>query len=306
MEKKLNLWIKICFLAYFVVLIAERCISVILTAANNINMFGSNFDKFTYFTVFASMGIFLIFLLLKGRNVFKFKEENPEYQNICIASGILLLSGMVHTHYTIPAVQFVAYGILIAGIVLKTIIMNKNSENRKVLWLSFAYLICFSMAIPVMYHSNIQTHFVFHLYEIAAMLVLVGLFTFLLARFFDEEENLFLLVPAIIMVVLDVILIVWRWQEEINFFVLVAMSLAAILFIVGYILSKQQPKEANEKPAPVVEKVEEKPQPKEEPKPVQNQNPNKGNNNNKGNGKGKKQGGKKSNGKKYSTKGKKQ
>ena len=107
------------------------------------------------------------------------------------------------------------------------------------------------------------------------------------------------------MVVLDVVLIVWRWQEEINFFVLIAMSLAAILFVVGYILSKQQPKEANEKPAPVVEKVEEKPQPKEEPKPVQNQNPNKGNNNNKGNGKGKKQGGKKSNGKKYSTTGKK-
>lgn len=308
MEKKMNLWIKICFLAYFVILITERLISVIMTATSDCDMFAGNYDKFTFVTVFLSLGIFLIFLLLKGRSVFKFKEENPDYKGICIASGILLLSGMVHTQNTIVAIQFVAYAFLIAAILLKTILINKSSDNKKILWLSFAYLICFSMAVPVMYHSNMSTHFVFHLYEIAVTYLLVGLFTFLLVRLFDEEENLFLLVPAIIMVVLDAGLIIWRWQEEINYFVLIFVILSLILFVVGFILLKKGQAPVEEKaskpapaPAPEVKPVEEvKEQPKPENKPKQNPNPNKG-----GNNKGKKSGGKKSDGKKSNKKGKK-
>ena len=155
-KKILNYLINLSFHLYFLILIVERLISVILSFVNGINIFSGLFSTYTYMFVFVSIGAWLIYLLLKCRESIKaifVPNENLPYKDLCIASGIILLSGMVHTEYTISIVQFISYGILILGILLKVIL--NNTANKAMKWLSFAYLVAFSMAIPVMYHSNI-------------------------------------------------------------------------------------------------------------------------------------------------------
>ena len=240
MEKKLNILIKICFILYFVILITERSLSVILSINNGVNLFGSGYHTFTYLTVFLSFVGFLAYFIIKCLNVFKFDEEKPNYTQLCIASGILLLSGMVHTEYTISGIQFAAYGILIVGILLKVILLNLVSKDKPTLWLSFAYLVAFSMAIPVTYPSLMSSHVGFHVLEGITSYLLVGVFTFLMIELFKGKENLFLVIPLIVMLVLDIALIVWRWQEEINYFVLIFASLSLLLFVPGFFVSKRK------------------------------------------------------------------
>ena len=240
--KTFNLLIKLSFYLYFLILIVERALSVSLSFANGVNIFQGGFNIFTYLTVFVSILAFLVYFIWKCRDSFNFKDENPDYTKLCIASGILLLSGMVHTEYTISGIQFASYGILIAGILLRVIMLNSFNENKLLLWFSFSYLVAFSMAIPVMYRTHLGTHVYFHVYEGITSYLLVGLFTLLMVLLFKGVSNLFLIVPFIIMVVLDSFLIAWRWPEEINFFVLIFASLSSVLFIVGFILSKRKVK----------------------------------------------------------------
>ena len=254
MEKShriLNYVINLSFFLYFIILIAERTLSVVFSVVNNVKLYGNGYNAFTYSTIFASVLIWFIFLLIKCRPsiVALFRPKDEELINclpffeLSIASGILLLSGMVHTEYTFSGIQFAAYGILIVGILLRAIIKQAESPNRLILWLSFAYLVAFSMAVPVMYPSVMESYKEFHALEAGTSYVLVGVFTFLLALFFKEEENLFIVWPVSVMVILDTILIIWRWKEEINYFVLIFASLSLILFVVGTIFSHIKPKE---------------------------------------------------------------
>lgn len=221
---------------YYLLLLAERTISVVQSIINGVDLFGTSFNIFTYLLVFLSIAGWLVFLLVKCRDNIKalFKpSENVNFKPLCIASGILLLSGMVHTEYTIPVMQFVAYGILIIGILLKVIENSKTSENKPLLWLSFVYLVAFSMAIPVMYHSNIEHYKLFHVIEGISVFALVGLFTYLLVKIFDGKNDLFVVVPIVVAILLDVPLIIIRWNEEVNVFVLIFISLSTLLYVVG-------------------------------------------------------------------------
>ena len=236
-SKTLTYFINLCFFLYFVLLIAERSISVVLTLNNNINLYGTAFDGYVYSLVFVSIIGFLVLLILKCRPNIKavFKPtEDLRFDWLCIAGGVLLLSGMVHTHYTISGLQFASYGIWILGILLKVISIHSKNENKALLWLSFAYLVAFSMAIPVMYHSVIEAHLFFHILEAVGSVALVTAFTYLLLRLFNDNSDLFPLWPIILAIVIDVPLIVLRWNEEINFFVLIFIALSTALYIVGF------------------------------------------------------------------------
>lgn len=236
-SKTLIYFINLCFFLYFVLLIVERSISVILSLSNNINLYGARFDGYVYTLVFVSIVGFLILLIVKCRPNIKalFKpNEDLKFGWLCIAGGVLLLSGMVHTHYTISGLQFASYGVWILGILLKVISIHSKNENKALLWLSFAYLVAFSMAIPVMYHSVIESHLFFHVLEAIGSITLVVAFTYLLIRLFNDNGNLFPLWPIILAIVIDVPLIVLRWNEEINFFVLIFTALSTALYIVGF------------------------------------------------------------------------
>jgi hypothetical protein len=236
-SKTLTYFINLCFFLYFVLLIVERSISVILSLNNNINLYGNAFDGYVYTLVFVSIAGFLVLFILKCRSNIKalFKpNEDLKFDWLCIAGGVLLLSGMVHTHYTISGLQFASYGVWILGILLKVISIHSKNENKTLLWLSFAYLVAFSMAIPVMYQSAIEAHVFFHILEAIGSIALVAAFTYLLLRLFNDNGDLFPLWPIILAIVIDVPLIVLRWNEEINFFVLIFIALSTALYIVGF------------------------------------------------------------------------
>ncbi len=234
--KTLTYLISLSFFVYFLLLIAERLISVSLSLANGVNLYADGFSGYVYTVVFVSIGAFLVYLLIRCRKNIKalFKmEEEPPFRDLIIAAGILLLSGMVHTEYTISGLQFASYGIWIAGILLKVILLAPNSVDKVLLWLSFAFLVSFSMAIPVMYRTYLDTAKFFHLIEGIGGILLVGLFTYAVGSLFGGCHDLFhpsLLLTAL---VIDVPLIVMRWSEEPNIFVLIFASLTLALFIAG-------------------------------------------------------------------------
>ena len=236
-SKTVTYFINLCFFLYFVLLIVERSISVILSLSNNINLYGTVFDGYVYTLAFLSIVGFLALLIVKCQpniNALFKPSEDLRFDWLCIAGGVLLLSGMVHTHYTISGLQFASYGIWILGILLKVVSIHHKAENKVFLWFSFAYLVAFSMAIPVMYQSMIEAHVFFHILEAVGSIGLVVAFTYLLLRLFNDNRDLFPLWPIILAIVIDVPLIVLRWNEEINFFVLIFIVLSTALYIVGF------------------------------------------------------------------------
>ncbi len=252
MDKKTNVLsylINLSFFLYFIILIVERALSVILSITNKVNLYGNAFHGYTYTLVFISIAAFLVYLIIRCRpNIKALFHVDPGvgYRDLCIASGILLLSGMVHTEYTISGIQFASYGILIVGILLRVILNAPKAKSKFLLWLSFAYLVSFSMAIPVMYPSAIELHVLFHIVEAVASVALVAIFTLLMILLFEEHEDLFFIVPIVLVVVFDSFLIGIRWTEEINYFVLIFAVLSFILFTVGLIYKAARVKDEPE------------------------------------------------------------
>lgn len=231
--------INLSFFMYFLILIVERVISVVLSLVNGIDLYGGGFNGYTYTLVFVSVAAFIIYLIVRCRHniktLFKGVKEDTNFNDICIASGILLLSGMVHTEYTIPVIQFVSYGILIVGILLQVVVNTSIGGDRVLHWLSFAYLVALSMAIPVMYRSMIEQSILFHILEGIAVYILVGVFTFLLMLVLNQRDDLLILTTIVLVVAFDTPLIILRWQEEINYFVLIFEALSFLIFSAGYI-----------------------------------------------------------------------
>lgn len=107
-----------------------------MSISNGVSLYGTFYNGYTYTITIVSILAFLIFLFVFCKDnikaLFKYNGE-LDYEKICIASGILLLSGMVHTSYTNPPIQFISYGILILGILLFVIKLSKNAKNKTVL-----------------------------------------------------------------------------------------------------------------------------------------------------------------------------
>lgn len=241
-SKTITYLINLCFFLYFVLLLAERSISVALSLSNGVRLFATAFDGYVYSVVFLSVVAFLILLIWKCRSNVKAlvkPTEDLRFGCLCLAGGVLLLSGMVHTYYTISGLQFASYGIWILGILLKAVTVHSSGGNKPLLWLSFAYLVAYSMAVPVMYPSQIEAHVFFHILEAVGSVALVGAFTNLLLRLFNDSEDLFSLWPIVLAIVIDVPLIALRWSEEINFFVLIFLVLSAALFLTGFLYKKK-------------------------------------------------------------------
>ena len=237
-EKKFTKLISWLFLLYFLILAGERVQSLVRTISQN-GMFSSLFDDFVNLTAILSLCSAVVILLVFNAGFWKslFTSFEPDYSALTIASGVILVSGMVHTQFTISPLQFAAYGMLIAAMILRTLELSGDAESRFVLWYSLGYVTAFSMAIPVVYHSEISGARWFHLVEAIVMLALVASFTIMLRRLFiGFEEDQLMWVPLILMAVGDTAVLWMRWEEEINFFVLIFAALSAVMFAVGKLL----------------------------------------------------------------------
>lgn len=228
------------FLLYFVILFAERAQSLI-RAITQYGLFPSAFDGFVNLTAILSLCVTVIMLLVRCRSFWEslFSSADAYYCPLTVTSGVILVSGMLHTEFTIPAIQFTAYGMLIVAMILRTVELSSGAKSRFSLWYSLGYLTAFSMAIPVVYHSEIANAVLFHIIESVVMLLLVLSFTLMLRRLFiGKGENLLLWAPFITMVIGDAVVLWMRWTEEINSFVLIFACLSAVLFIVGKVIQK--------------------------------------------------------------------
>ena len=149
---------------------------------------------------------------------------------LCGAIGCMLLSGMVHTEYSIPGLQFGAYGVLIVAMILR--VMMQTLEKPGVRILTLLYIVAFSMAIPVVYPSEVKHKKAFHIIESIVSVVLVGAFTIMLFQLFMGKYAWVFHPMFLVMAIIgDGLVLALRWKEEINWFVLVSLAISIFLWI---------------------------------------------------------------------------
>lgn len=229
-------------LLYFLILFAERAQSLVRAVLQG-GWFPTAFDGFANITVALSLCATVVLLLFFNGSFFKslFLSVVPDYSMLTITCGVVLVSGMIHTECTIPAIQFASYGMLIVAMILRTAQLAPSAKSRLSLWYSMAFLTVFSMAIPVVYHSHIELATLFHIIEIVVMLLLVYSFTAMLRRLFvGKGENLLLLFIVLTMAVGDAVVLWMRWAEEINYFVLIFASLSVVMYIAGKLILRKK------------------------------------------------------------------
>lgn len=234
------------FFLYFVILTAERIISLAAVVSDNILERGVAFDLYTVsVTVSAIIGGWG-YLLIKGGKLLKLSavKRAEDFFQPSIATGILLLGGMVHTHGTTAPIQFAAYGCLLAsmGIFCGECIARdgKNGNGAALVrWLSFAYITAISMSIPVVYgvscsKSECNLCVPHHVIEVTVSVGLTAVFTYMLYCFY-KKDAVSSFSPLIIFaaVIGDGLLLFFGWHAEVNYFVLVSVCAAAVLWGIG-------------------------------------------------------------------------
>ena len=136
--KNMNIFISWFFVLYFVILFVERLQSIIKSCVDpSVSLYGNAFNGYTYTLTFLSLGATLILLLFFNNSFWHSLFNNsvlPNYSMLTITSGVLLLSGMVHTEHTLAPVQFVSYGMLIIAMILRTIQTSSGVEVPFTFW----------------------------------------------------------------------------------------------------------------------------------------------------------------------------
>lgn len=229
------------FLGYFFILFAERAQSLVRISRSSFSdLYRTGFDGFVNALTALSL-VAAVLLLIFGNKGFWQSLVNsdvvPDYTMLTVTAGVILVSGMMHTEYTIAPVQFASYGMLIAAMILRTAQTSSGAEHPFMFWYSLAFLTVFSMAIPVMYRSEISRAALFHVTEALAALALVACFTWMLRDLFTGQgSDLLRWIPMIIAAVADAVILAMRWREKVNTFVLIFIILSAVVFAVGRVV----------------------------------------------------------------------
>lgn len=236
----------ILILLYYLILAAERVQSLIRAGSKKVLMHDGLHKYMTLLCYISLIGTAVLILVrLYHMRMLSTGDIAAEYaqmvkfnqiQMILLSSsiGCLLLSGMVHTEYSIPGIQFASYGVLIIAMILQVILQQAilSPGSRAMVLI---YIIAFSMAIPVVYPSNIANKNLFHVVEAVVSFVLVWCFAFMFYALYMGNYQ-WILHPAFFLTALagDIVVLAMRWKEEINWFVLVSLVIAAIFWVIDY------------------------------------------------------------------------
>lgn len=240
----LNLAINILIVLYFVILAVERIQSLARAGMKKLLFTDGLHDYMAGLCFFSFIGTIGL-LIAKAIMMMRFTQENVTQSQemfrvdsaslalLCAAVGCILLSGMVHTEYSIPGIQFASYGVLIVAMILKAV-MQADILTPGKRALTLLYIVAFSMAIPVVYPSECKYKLTFHITESIVSFVMVVLFSVMLYALFSGNYAM-ILHPAFIVVALvgDILVLALRWQEEVNWFVLISLAVATIAWIVS-------------------------------------------------------------------------
>lgn len=245
MERKSDKAKLIFLLLYFLILTIERVISLAAVFTGDMGEYDLLDWYMTVLTIAAIAGSYL-YMLVKCRFTVRHYDngkvsaapalEQGVFGNLSVAAGILLLGGMVHTNGTIPPLQFAAYGMILISMAIHTAQCVKEHGGGLIRWISFGYIVAFSMSIPVVYHTSIELAALFIPLEIVVSAGMVVLFTLMLRRFYNGDGRYgFPAAPFAAAVVGDAAVLMLRWNEEINLFVLIFICVTAVLFAAGKI-----------------------------------------------------------------------
>ena len=236
--------LKLIFLIlYFLILFAERLLAVVLsihTGEEYALTSGNVFNYLAYGITAISLvaGLIMMILVLPKMfvSVFTPKEYDFETNNKTVVMAVMaiLFGGMMHTGFTVAPVQFVAYGFLIASMVVRTIECCK--ESKKLAFASIVsviYLTLLAMAVPVSYISfqSMPLRAVFFAVEFAAVFVLVPIFGIMLLKFYENGMTSFSPVFPLLVLVFSGLTVALKWTEEINWFVLVFLALTVVFYL---------------------------------------------------------------------------
>ena len=248
---------------YFLILFIERLLAVIFSwkvggeyALASGNVFNYIAYGITALSLAAGLVLMLRVLPAMFVSVFTKKEYDfkQNYKSIVIAAMALLFGGMMHTGFTVAPVQFVAYGFLIAAMIVRTVecfLETKGIKAAKNLRfasvVSAIYLTLLAMAVPVSYISfqAMPLRAVFFFVEFAAVFVLVPVFGILLLGFFEKGVASFSLLYPILALLFSGLTVALKWKEEINWFVLIFLVLTVVFYfsfglVAKHGLKKQQ------------------------------------------------------------------
>lgn len=255
----------VLFGLYFLILTVERIISLVICFSGEISKLDALDFYMVALTIASIFGAYS-FGIVRFRSLLLENSENGEgnedsegskssdragsnmilyadkfsdkvFGNLSVAAGILLLGGMVHTNGSIPPMQFVSYGMLLAAMAVHTVQCVHFYRGGDKKWLSFAYITAFSMAIPVVYHTSIELAGLFIPVEIVVSAGMVTLFTIMMRNFFvGKAESNFSLLPFLTAIIGDFLVLGLRWHEEVNLFVLIFVCITAVLWFAGSVL----------------------------------------------------------------------
>lgn len=232
-------------LMYFLILTIERVISLVTVFTGDMGSYDLLDLYMTALTVAAIVGAY-VYMLVRCRFTVQHYDngkvsaapelEQDVFGKLAVAAGILLLGGMVHTDGTIPPLQFAAYGMILISMAIHTAQCVREHGGGLIRWLSFGYIVAFSMSIPVVYHTSIELAALFIPLEIVVSAGMVVMFTLMLRGFYNGDgEYAFPAAPFAAAAVGDAAVLMLRWNEEINLFVLIFICVAAVLFVAGKI-----------------------------------------------------------------------
>lgn len=225
------------FMGYYLILFAERLQSLIRIGPAN--FFRSGFDG--YVNILTAAALLAVPVLLAFQKDFWRsligKSKTPDYTLMAVTAGVLLTAGMAYTEYTIQPVQFVSYGVIIVGMILRTVQVTRGKACRFGHWYSLAFITALSMAIPVVYPTALSAAVPFYLLEASVSLALVAAFTILLQKLMTGNGgNLIWWVPTAVIAAGNTAILIMQWQETVNIFILIFGIITIAMFIAGKIL----------------------------------------------------------------------
>ncbi len=250
---KLNIaeyFVFLFYALYVVILFAERTIALVKGLVDPEFIFYDSNDFVQWYThILTAIGLLgcLITAVTLNRYVFVLlftrseeHKQKTDYGSMAITAGAVLLGGMTHTNYTLLWLQFVSYGALLLSMLIRTVTaarLFRPDVTKGRLVVSYAYIVCLSMAIPVVYSTEISAWKVFVPLEIVTALLLVFVFCFKLAGFYRSGGlTNFGLASMLYAVAADITLFVLRFSETPNYFLIAFLALTFVFFVIGRVV----------------------------------------------------------------------
>lgn len=237
----------LCFIIYFALLLCERLAGGILGIfyGGKESMLGSEtfIPKLVHPLALVAIAAGIAVMWKQWVPLFRSLSGQDAPLNTCALSagvGCFLLSGMLHTGFLILPVQFTAYGFIIIGLILHIInFLGEISVKERVL--STAYVVCFSMTIPVVYDTALQSA------QGVAFIIVELITTVYLVYAFAAMTEVFLrtgrcnLNPAVLVAMLITVGATFflRLAEYANWLIAVFAILTLIVWICALILNRK-------------------------------------------------------------------